>query len=80
MASFKKGGHDRRSSFANYYGCIDRASRLLYEINSFVDKETDKKMQAIIGIKQEFAHYTVITVSHRRDVVVQDFDHVSFTE
>ncbi|KAM0248820.1 hypothetical protein ACHAQJ_009306 [Trichoderma viride] len=50
---------------------------LLDEPNSAVDKETDKRIQALI--MQEFAGYTVIMVSHRLHTVV-DFDRVVIME
>jgi ABC-type multidrug transport system fused ATPase/permease subunit len=46
---------------------------LLDEVNSSVDKDTDRTMQAII--KREFAEYTIVMVSHRLDRVM-DFDKV----
>ncbi|KAM7206938.1 hypothetical protein V8F33_000037 [Rhypophila sp. PSN 637] len=46
---------------------------ILDEVSSSVDHETERVMQNII--RQEFANYTVIAVSHRLDMIM-DFDRV----
>ncbi|KAL7934413.1 P-loop containing nucleoside triphosphate hydrolase protein [Trichoderma chlorosporum] len=46
---------------------------LLDEVGSSVDKDTEQTMQALI--RQEFAGYTTIMISHRLDAVM-DFDRV----
>ncbi|KAK4069531.1 uncharacterized protein Triagg1_6955 [Trichoderma aggressivum f. europaeum] len=46
---------------------------LLDEVGSSVDKDTERTMQALI--RQEFAEYTTIMISHRLDAVM-DFDRV----
>ncbi|KAL0933869.1 ABC multidrug transporter [Colletotrichum truncatum] len=47
---------------------------LLDEVSSSVDHATDRLMQEII--KEEFAHYTIVMVSHRLDMVMDFFDAV----
>ncbi|KAJ4856963.1 ABC transporter domain-containing protein [Trichoderma breve] len=46
---------------------------LLDEVGSSVDKDTERTMQALI--REEFAEYTTIMISHRLDAVM-DFDRV----
>ncbi|CAK7267892.1 hypothetical protein SEPCBS57363_002820 [Sporothrix epigloea] len=47
---------------------------LLDEVSSSVDQDTDRAMQTVI--RDEFANYTVIMVSHRLDVVLATCDTV----
>ncbi|KAK3374230.1 P-loop containing nucleoside triphosphate hydrolase protein [Lasiosphaeria ovina] len=54
-------------------GSDDSGILLLDEVSSSVDRDTDRAMQQII--KDEFAGYTIVMVSHRLDVVM-DFDRV----
>jgi ABC-type multidrug transport system fused ATPase/permease subunit len=50
-----------------------RGILLLDEVNSSVDRETERMMQEII--RAEFRHYTIIAVSHRLEMIM-DFDRV----
>jgi ABC-type multidrug transport system fused ATPase/permease subunit len=45
---------------------------LLDEVNSIVDRDTDKAMQEVI--KREFTSHTIIIVSHRLAIVREYFD------
>lgn len=47
---------------------------LLDEVSSSVDKVTDRAMQEII--REEFASYTIVMVSHRLEMVMDFFDRV----
>jgi ABC-type multidrug transport system fused ATPase/permease subunit len=46
---------------------------LLDEVSSSVDAETERSMQEII--RNEFQEYTVVSVSHRLDMIM-DFDRI----
>ncbi|KAK4185165.1 canalicular multispecific organic anion transporter 1 [Podospora australis] len=52
---------------------LDGGVLLLDEVSSSVDKNTDEAMQAVI--RQEFAGYTIVMVSHRLGMVME-FDRV----
>ncbi|CAK7227110.1 hypothetical protein SBRCBS47491_006458 [Sporothrix bragantina] len=51
---------------------------LLDEVSSSVDQDTDRAMQTVI--RDEFANYTVIMVSHRLDMVLATCDTVMVLE
>jgi ABC-type multidrug transport system fused ATPase/permease subunit len=63
----------RRIRASTLDGASDQGILLLDEVSSSVDRETEIIIQEII--KSEFTRYTVISVSHRLDMIM-DFDRV----
>jgi ABC-type multidrug transport system fused ATPase/permease subunit len=54
-------------------GSLDKGILLLDEVSSSVDSATERVMEEVIG--NEFKDYTVISVTHRLDTIM-DFDRV----
>jgi ATP-binding cassette subfamily C (CFTR/MRP) protein 1 len=69
-AILRKRVRDRTSTKREKHGGI----LLLDEVSSSVDKVTDRAMQEII--RDEFAMYTIVMVSHRLEMVMDFFDRV----
>ncbi len=66
-----------RECFGNT-GEVEGGVLLLDEVSSSVDRETDEAMQRVV--REEFAGYTVVMVSHRLGVVMEFFDRVVVME
>ncbi|KAG9197124.1 hypothetical protein G6514_002248, partial [Epicoccum nigrum] len=62
-----------RSRITMAAGSLDKGILLLDEVSSSVDSATERVMEEVIG--NEFKDYTVISVTHRLDTIM-DFDRV----